>query len=290
MSRFRFLLRLHHLALIAPIVLTLLPPRALGAQRADALQSLAVASHPLLALPPDSDASRFAVHMTPIAPDAPARPAVDDEGGSSIAGTVLRAVVGVGAGALVGGWLGYFGAQVFRSDWDKATSEQKTAARQSYTTAGLGLGGLLGYLARPKPHAPSRLPQPFNIPARTGRQLFANAELRRSIATNALEAVELGRPEWIKPQKDDDAKAGAPRTGPVESTSLVVYVGEEKVGGIEMLREISIPEVTELRYFDARDARRRWGAEHRYGAIEVVPAGTASSAAAPMTPASVPAK
>jgi hypothetical protein len=58
----------------------------------------------------------------------------------------------------------------------------------------------------------------------------------------------------------------------VESVSLVVYVGDEKVGAVETLRDIAIPEIAELRYYDARDARRRWGVNHKYGAIEVVPA------------------
>jgi hypothetical protein len=284
MSVKRFLL------LAAPLTIGLLPPRSLAAQRVDAARSFSVAPRSLVLAPTDSDASPFQVRMTPV---APARRAAQ-EGESSTIGTVMRAAVGIGAGALVGGWLGYFGAQVGRSDWDKSTSEQKNSIRQGYTFAGLGLGGVLGYLVRPKPHAPSRLPQPFNIPARTGRQLLAAAELRRSIATNALEAVELGRPEWIQKQKDDEAKqAGTPRTGSVEATSLVVYVGAEKVGGLETLRDIAIPEVTELRLYDARDAKRRWGVEHRYGAIEVVPVGTTSattSAPTPAVPDSAPSK
>jgi len=120
------------------------------------------------------------------------------------------------------------------------------------------------------------------VPARTGRLLLASAELRRSIATNALEAVELGRPEWTKQQREDEAKRGSqPSTLPVEAISLVVYVGDEKVGAIETLRDIAIPEVSELRFYDARDAKRRWGIDHKYGAIEVVPASTAASFAEP---------
>jgi hypothetical protein len=121
--------------------------------------------------------------------------------------------------------------------------------------------------------APGRLPQPFNVPARTGRQLLASSELRRSIATNALEAVELGRPEWIQQQRRDEvARGSATANGPVESLSLVVYVGDERVGAIETLRDIAIPEISELRFYDVRDARRRWGVNLKYGAIEVVPA------------------
>jgi hypothetical protein len=262
------------------------PSRIVCAQQLESARSSSIILRPLVSARSDSDAARFGVHMTPV---APAQRAADDAGPSA-AGKVLRAVAGVGAGALVGGWLGYFGAQVGRSDWQKSTSEEKTSLRQSYTTAGVGVGGLLGYFMRPKVRARQAIPQPTSVPARTGRQLFSVAELRRSIATNALEAVELDRPEWTKQQRADEAKDGsAARAGAVESISLVVYVGDERVGGLETLRDIAIPEVAELRFYDSRDARRRWGAEHRYGAIEVVPASSAStsSASAPMTPAAV---
>jgi hypothetical protein len=120
------------------------------------------------------------------------------------------------------------------------------------------------------------------VPARTGRLLLATSELRRSIATNALEAVEMGRPEWIQQQRRDEAKRGsAPADAPVESVSLVVYVGDEKVGAIETLRDIAIPEISELRFYDSRDARRRWGTNHKYGAIEVVPAAASVTVSEP---------
>jgi len=219
----------------------------------------------------------FVIRMEPIVPAAGPRPA-DDGSGPSTVGRVFRAAVGVGVGAAVGGWLGYFGAQVANSDWARISPAEKTSLRQSYTKAGIGVGAIAGYFLRPKGRPASRLPQPFNVPARTGRLLIASSELRRSIATNALEAVELDRPEWTKQQHEDEAKRGSqPTTLPVEAISLVVYVGDEKVGAIETLRDIAIPEVAELRFYDARDARRRWGVEHKYGAIEVVPASSVTS-------------
>jgi hypothetical protein len=278
MSRIRIIIA------AALVAAALAPTGASSAQRVDAARSVSLAARTVLAVQPDSDAARYAVHMTPVAPARPAARAAD-EGGRSTVGQALRTIVGVGTGAVVGGWLGYFGAQVGRSDWDQATSSQKNSVRQGYTAAGIGVGSVLGYFLRPKVRVRGALPQPINIPQRTGRQLFAATELRRSIATNALEAVEMDRPEWTKPQRDDEARAGAAaRTGPVETISLVVYVGDERVGGIETLRDIAIPEVAELRFYDARDARRRWGQEHRYGAIEVVPANSASAASASVPP------
>lgn len=276
--------RMKSLVVAALVLSGVVPHDALLAQRAESARSASLLLRPLVTPRPDSQAARFGVRMTPVAP----APAADAEHASTL-GKSLRAVLGVGTGALVGGWLGYFGAQVGRSDWDRVPTGEKNSLRQSYTAAGVGVGGLVGYFLRPKMRARGALPQPLNIPARSGRQLFAVTELRRSVATNALEAVELDRPEWTKPQRDDEAKLGsAPRTGPVESISLVVYVGDERVGGLETLRDIAIPEVAELRFYDQRDARRRWGVEHRYGAIEVVPASSASTAAAAATAAQAP--
>jgi hypothetical protein len=276
------MIRASVLLLAAPTLVALVPPAPLSAQSAAQRVSLIASSSALLAARTETDP--YTITMAPIAPIAPAPRAAEESGA---VGRGFRAAVGIAVGAVVGGWLGYFGAQVTNSDWEKISTAEKTSLRQGYTVAGLGVGGVVGYFLRPKGRVPGRLPQPFNVPARSGRLLLASSELRRSIATNALEAVEMGRPEWTKQQRDDEAKrAGQAGTGTVESTSLVVYVGDEKVGAIETLRDIAIPEVAELRFYDARDARRRWGVEHRYGAIEVVPVSTASESAQPTNAAS----
>jgi hypothetical protein len=254
---------------VATAAAVALLPSSLLAQSATARMSALSPTSAMLVARPESSA--YHVTMPPIAPAAPASADADDDH-PSIAGRIVRSVIGVGVGAAVGGWLGYFGAQVTNSDWARISDDQKTSLRQSYTRVGLGVGAVTGYFLRPKPHA-NRLPGLYNIPARTGRLLLVSSELRRSIATNALEAIEMARPEWVQQQRRDEAAHGsAPANGPVESTSLVVYVGDEKVGAIETLRDIAIPEISELRYYDARDARRRWGGAHKYGAIEVVPA------------------
>jgi hypothetical protein len=269
------MMRAAFLSLATPLVVNLVLPVAAGAQGAapDASRS---ATSPVIAA--RQRTGPYAITMAPIAVPA----AAADDAGPSAAKKVFRAVVGVGVGAAVGGWLGYFGAQVANSDWKSITATEKTELRQSYTVAGIGVGAVAGYFLRPKGRPASRLPQPINVPPRSGRLLLEVAELRRSIATNVLEAVELGRPEWVKEQREDEVKRGSqPSTLPVEALSLVVYVGDEKVGAIETLRDIAIPEVAELRFYDSRDARRRWGGEHKYGAIEVVPATTAAEFAQP---------
>jgi hypothetical protein len=266
-------MRLSMLSLTAPLIVALVPPVTAAAQSAAPTASTVSATSPLLAV--RRETGPYAVTMPPIAPPVAPRAAAD-QSGPSVAGKVFRAAIGVGVGAAVGGWLGYFGAQVANSDWARISETEKTSQRQSFARVGVGVGAVTGYFLRPKVRPMNRLPQPFNVPARSGRLLLASAELRRSVATNVLEAVELDRPEWTKQQREDEAKRNGPSTLPVEAISLVVYVGDEKVGAIETLRDIAIPEVAELRYYDARDAKRRWGIDHKYGAIEVVPASTAA--------------
>jgi hypothetical protein len=268
---------------LAAAAVAMLPSSVLAQGAAPRMSALSPTSALLVARP---ESSAYRVTMPPITmpPIAAATPEGADVGQPSLAGRIARSAVGIGVGAAVGGWLGYFGAQVAHGDWERIADNDKTSLRQRYTKVGLGVGAITGYFLRPKPHA-SKLPGLYNIPARTGRLLLASKELRRSVATNALEAVEMGRPEWIEQQrKDEAAHKGAPENGPVESTSLVVYVGDEKVGSIETLRDIAIPEISELRFYDARDARRRWGTQHKYGAIEVVPA-NASAAVGDTVPA-----
>ena len=265
-------------SLAAPLVVAVVSPMTARAQAVAPSASLVSAESPLVAVRRES--GPYAITMAPIA--IAAAPRADDDSKPSIAGRVFRTAVGVGVGAVVGGWLGYFGAQVANSDWERISASEKTEIRQGYTRAGVGVGAVAGFFLRPKARPINRLPQPFNVPARTGRLLLVSAELRRSIATNALEAVELGRPEWTQQQRADEAKRGGqPSALPVEAISLVVYVGDEKVGAIETLRDIAIPEVAELRFYDARDARRRWGIDHKYGAIEVVPASSAAGFSEP---------
>lgn len=265
--------RFAHTALVA----TLLGARTLAAQGASGATFRAPESR-------DPFAGRFASSAVPVTRAVAARPLPwreDEEGRPGIAGRVARAVVGVGGGVVVGGFLGYFASQMGHSDWEDRPAAEKTRMRRTATIDGAALGAVAGYFLRPRTHVRrAGEAMPMGIAPRAGRQLMDATELRRSIATNVLEAVQLGRPEWIKgvdPEAARDTASGSP----VESRSVVVYVGDERMGPLSSLRDVSIPEVAELRYFDRTDARRRWGVDARHGAIEVVPASVAGSVVAP---------
>lgn len=60
---------------------------------------------------------------------------------------------------------------------------------------------------------------------------------------------------------------------PAEDATLIVYLDNVKVGGIEELRSLALASVSEVRHFSAAQAMRRWGSGHEHGAIEVITSG-----------------
>ena len=197
----------------------------------------------------------------------------------------LRAAAGVGLGVVVGGYIGYFVSQVTTSDWMDLEATERSSLRRRYTVSGAAVGALSGVLLRPRANHDLREAREQMIAPRTGRLLLGRADLERSIATNAYEAIQLERPEWLKTRlRADTATDVRVDLSPVPR-ALVVYLGEERVGEADQLREVAIPEIRELRYYDSRDATRRWRISHPYGAIEIVPVEVAPA----VVPAVVPA-
>src|SRR5689334_17330121 len=121
--------------LTAAFAVTFVPSFSVAAQSTAPAASVMYSTSPLLAA---REASPNVIRMTPIAPDVTTTAAAEDGEGPSTAGKVFRAAVGIGVGAAVGGWLGYFGAQVANGDWARITPAEKTNLRQNYTKVGLG--------------------------------------------------------------------------------------------------------------------------------------------------------
>jgi len=100
-------------------------------------------------------------------------------------------------------------------------------------------------------------PQTGVSPASHSWSPISQGEIQGAIAGDAFEAVQRLRPRWLRP-----------RMG--ESTPLV-YMRNQRYGGIEWLRIFRCENVYEIRYVNARDATTRWGTGHSAAVIEVVP-------------------
>ena len=214
------------------------------------------------AAPPDaSGATRLRLGAPPAEASSPAR-------------RRLAASASVLGGAALGAWLGYFVSQVAMSDWEGMRAADRVPYRRRFALSGAAVGAVGGYLLRPRGRAGGVVepPGPYIYVPRTERYFIARAELQRAVALDALEAVQTLRPEWLTREAapGDVAREGSPASG--ADSVVAVYVVNTRVGGAEALAEISIPEIEELRFYDPDEARRRWGATHPRGAIEVVPA------------------
>jgi hypothetical protein len=78
---------------------------------------------------------------------------------------------------------------------------------------------------------------------------------------NGYEAVQRLRPRWLIER--------GPTTLNVGGNPVVVYVDNQRMGGVDELRNLAIPVIEQIRYLDASAATTRYGTGHANGAIEV---------------------
>ncbi len=204
-------------------------------------------------------------------------PRLDASGSASgrRAFTTSASVIG---GAVLGSFLGYFMSQVVKSDWEGERTGDRADHRRRFAISGAAVGAISGYLIRPRgPRARPEPPAFYVYVAPSARHYITIVELRRAVATNALEAVQLLRPEWLTAGQfaSQSTANGSPSMSP--EAGIAVYAVDTRIGGLEALADVSIPEIAELRLYEAREAARRWGSPHPYGAIEIVPSAARTS-------------
>jgi hypothetical protein len=91
--------------------------------------------------------------------------------------------------------------------------------------------------------------------------VISREELDRQHWSNAYDAVQALRPAWLNDRGPDTAMGT-----PVE---LQVHVNGMRVGGISVLRETGVTDLTYLEYFDPVSATARWGLGYGHGAINL---------------------
>jgi hypothetical protein len=89
------------------------------------------------------------------------------------------------------------------------------------------------------------------------------SELSDVTADNAYDIVQQLRPQWLRPR--------GPTSFLVPGGELpAVYVDNVRYGDLQVLRDIPINEIRELRYWNGPDATNRWGTGVVAGVIEVI--------------------
>lgn len=83
-------------------------------------------------------------------------------------------------------------------------------------------------------------------------------------ASNLFDVVQRFRPQWLRPRGTDSIN---------NPTSVQVYLDNQRLGGVESLRQISPVTVQTVRHFDGIEASGRWGLDHGSGVIFITSLG-----------------
>jgi hypothetical protein len=89
-------------------------------------------------------------------------------------------------------------------------------------------------------------------------------ELVQTNARNVYDALTTLRPSWLTTR-------GAVSINDPSEAEANVYMNGTRMGGLEYLRQVSIMDVSELRYWAAGEAGARFGMGNPRGVIEVIP-------------------
>lgn len=95
---------------------------------------------------------------------------------------------------------------------------------------------------------------------RTDRYLITREQILEHGFTNAYEAVESLRSNWLLPRGPDSIN---------QPTEVLVYLDNSRLGGVQTLRTINVTNVQWIRYYDGPTATARWGLNHGQGVIFV---------------------
>jgi hypothetical protein len=92
------------------------------------------------------------------------------------------------------------------------------------------------------------------------RTLITREQLQTRRFSNTFDAVQTLHAEWLTNRGTYSAR---------NQVQLWVYFDNQKLGGVERLREIDPNHVAYIRFYDGPSAAARWGLDHQLGAIYV---------------------
>src|SRR5438105_11488913 len=95
---------------------------------------------------------------------------------------------------------------------------------------------------------------------RVDRELITREQMEKNHFTTAYDAVESLHSNWLRAKGTDSFAT---------PTEVVVYVNENRVGGVDALKNIAVQTITSIRHIDGLSASARWGVGHGQGVILV---------------------
>lgn len=109
-------------------------------------------------------------------------------------------------------------------------------------------------------------------PRRT-RDAISHDELNQMPALNLYEVVQRIHPEWLVARNQATVGGRNSQTASGQS-GVQVYIDTQRLGNVEMLRQISVNAAASLKYYSSSEAQSRFGVGNTSGAIQIISAAT----------------
>lgn len=97
---------------------------------------------------------------------------------------------------------------------------------------------------------------------RGSRNLLTAAQLAATGSTDLYSAVDRLRPQWFVVRGGKDIQGQ-------QATIAVIVDGMRQQGSVEIMRNIQVSDVQEVRFLSASDATTKYGTNTTVGAIEI---------------------
>jgi hypothetical protein len=98
-------------------------------------------------------------------------------------------------------------------------------------------------------------------PARGSGNVITREELEAAPTTNAFDALQRLRPQWISRPRASTLQPGG--------NPVIVFVDRTQFGTLESLRSLNTDQIERMEFVAARDATTRYGTGYPSGIVEV---------------------
>jgi len=109
---------------------------------------------------------------------------------------------------------------------------------------------------------------PQAAPANHDRSVLTNAELRATNEKFLYDLIQRQRPEWLRTHGNSSIAQGL--SGNTDADRATVYQDREKIGTVELLRQIDVSSVTSVRFYTPAQAQLRFGTGNVNGVIQLI--------------------
>ena len=106
--------------------------------------------------------------------------------------------------------------------------------------------------------------------AHTGRPVRDRGDSRTVTATDLSTATQTNLLAYIRAERPRWLESRSPRNLGGRALDIFVFVDDQRLGGIDQLRNISLSGVRQIRFYDASEAQQRFNVRDAGGVINVI--------------------